>query len=211
MDSLNFTIDGNLGLPGFVRMPPPFGTRRDAVRIIQSALRRMQDGERLAMGDAERHAQRVQLRQRLTVIAIGVACTVAVALIGAHTSKRSQPPFHIDPAPHAAITQAPVPNVLPEVAADDAEPASATRDSLETATAHAAKAAPQVRQAPIVSTLPDRPAKPNALARARVRAAAPVTSGYVAPGTSVRIKRLRHTRLTDRRISPHHPRRAAAA
>ena len=80
MDSLNFTIDGHLGIPGFVRVPPPFGTPSNAVRAIQVAQACL-PGDPLSgiQSDACRHVQSTQWRLRLTVAATGVAITVGAA------------------------------------------------------------------------------------------------------------------------------------
>ncbi|ANH71428.1 hypothetical protein ACS15_1020 [Ralstonia insidiosa] len=241
MDSLNFTIDGDLGLPGFVRVPPPFGTRRDAVRAIHATLARVESDARQAAAATAHQVSRARRHRRLTVLAIGVACTVAAALIGSHTGKRQQPIPHIDPTQYAAIAQAPVPSAPQNALVADTAPdiaANAATDSVEVApvkteavpSAEAPPdiniaAKPKAEAAPVLSKLADPATKPRTLARATGRAAAPaaparsvaktddapevieryhalddtapVTSGYVAPGTSVRIELQRHTRLTD--------------
>ncbi|KHK56303.1 hypothetical protein PI87_11355 [Ralstonia sp. A12] len=245
MDSLNFTISGDLGLPGFVRVPPPFGTPRDAVRAIHSTLARVENDVRLATAATEHQVLRARWRQRLTIVAIGVACTAAAALIGSHTGKRQPPLPHIDPAQYAAISQAPTPSAPAELLAPDTAPAVAAGEAssgidatpakteIETAPSHAgqpnitvvAKPETEVVRTPALSTLPETATKSRTLARATGRTAAPVaparpvaetydapaaiesyrtmddtapvTSGYVAPGTSVRIELQRHTRLTD--------------
>ncbi|CAJ0807144.1 MULTISPECIES: hypothetical protein [Ralstonia] len=242
MDSLNFTIDGDLGLPGFVRVPPPFGTPRHAVRAIHATLARVEDDAQLAAAATAHQVSRAQWHRRLTVIAIGVACTVAAALIGTHTGKRKQPLPHIDPAQYAAIAQAPVPSAPQDAFAGDTTPsvaANTAADKVESApdkteTVPSIEAQPDISvaakpkavaaPAPVLSKSPDT-TKPRSLARATGRAAAPVTpvrraattydepveiesyralddtapvaSGYVAPGSSVRIELQRHTRLTD--------------
>ena len=243
MDSLNFTIDGDLGLPGFVRVPPPFGTPRHAVRAIHATLARAEDDARLAAAATAHQVSRAQWHRRLTVLAIGVACTVAAALVGSHTGKRRQPIPHIDPAQYAAIAQAPVPSVPQDAFAADTAPsvaANTAADKDEAAPAKteavpsveappdisvAAKPKAEAVPAPLPSKQADTATKPRTLARATGRTAAPaaparpaastydepvaiesyralddtapVTSGYVAPGTSVRIELQRHTRLTD--------------
>lgn len=202
MDSLNFTIDGQLGVPGFVRVPPPFGTPRHAARTIHSTLARVQNDEQLAMAETERQALRAQWRQRLTAVAIGVACTAAAALIGSHTGKRSQPALHIDPAQHAAIAQAPVPSVPPEVMAEDAVPTVAAITDLDQVGASPVKmevgqtpeaqsniiapadAEPEIRTAPVPAKSLDKPTKPRTLARASGRTAAPATAP-VQPATTI--------------------------
>ena len=80
MDSLNFTIDGDLGLPGFVRVPPPFGTPRHAVRAIHATLARAEDDARLAAAATAHQVSRAQWHRRLTVLAIGVAITITTAV-----------------------------------------------------------------------------------------------------------------------------------
>lgn len=192
MDSLNFTIDGDLGLPGFVRVPPPFGTRRDAVRAIHATLARVEDDARLATAAAERLVSRAQRRRRLTVLAIGVVCTMAAALIGSHTGKRRQPLPHGD---QAALAQAPVPSASPEVFATDTEltvAAGATADKIEATTAKTeavpavtATATSQTQTVP-APALPKPPAattKPHTLARHAGRMAAPVTPAQPAART----------------------------
>ncbi|WP_104655206.1 hypothetical protein [Ralstonia insidiosa] len=244
MDSLNFTIDGDLGLPGFVRVPPPFGTRRDAVRAIHATLARVENDARQASAATAHQVSRARRHRRLTVLAIGVACTVAAALIGSHTGKRQQPIPHIDPTQYAAIAQAPVPSAPQNALVADTAPdiaanaANAATDRVEVAPVQTeavpsaeaqpdinVAAKPKAEAAPVLSKLADPATKPRTLARATSRTAAPaaparsaaktydapvaieryhalddtapVTSGYVAPGTSVRIELQRHTRLTD--------------
>lgn len=244
MDSLNFTIDGDLGLPGFVRVPPPFGTPRHAVRAIHATLARVENVAQLAAAATTAHrVSRTQWHRRLTVVAIGVACTVAAALIGTHTGKRQQPLPHIDPMQYAAVAQAPVPSAPQDALAADTAPsvaANTAADKVEAAPVKteavpsveaqpdisvAAKPKAEAAPAPVLSKLPDTATKPRTLARATGRTAgpvaparpavttydepvtiesyralddtAPVTSDYVAPGTSVRIELQRHTRLTD--------------
>ncbi|MGM3274025.1 hypothetical protein [Ralstonia sp. 24A2] len=195
MDSLNFTIDGDLGLPGFVRVPPPFGTRRDAVRAIHATLARVEDEARLATAAVERHALRARWRQRLTVVAIGVACTAVAALIGLHTGKRQHPLPHVDQVQHAAIAQVPTPSASPEVFATDTAPAvaaGATADRLEAAAgkteavpAVTAAATPQTQAAPApaLSKPLATATKPRTLARGAGRTAAPVTPARPAART----------------------------
>lgn len=222
MDSLNFTIDGHLGLPGFVRVPPPFGTPRDAVRAIkavQAGVLGNPPPEKMPSDDGRQE----QWRLRLTVLAIGTACTVAAALAGWHTGQHRRPVTHIDQAALAAIAQPPAPTVVPEslpVETAENAPVSATQPAALADNPPAiAPAAPAVAQSPV------KPAKPRTLARAAGRTTtattaahravsayeepkpvetyramtdtAPIISSYLAPGTSVRIELQRHTRLTD--------------
>ena len=199
MDSLNFTIDGHLGIPGFVRVPPPFGTSRHAVRTIRSTLARIQDDEQLVMAETERRALRAQWRQCLTVVAIGVACTAAAALIGSHTGKHSQPARHIDPVQHATIAQAPVPSVpssVMAVMAEDAAPTvAASTDSdpakIEVGQTPEAQSniiapaddAPKMQTAPVLVKSPDKPMKPRTLARTSDHTAAPAVAAQ--PATTI--------------------------
>lgn len=213
MDSLNFIIDGHLGLPGFVRVPPPFGTPRDAVRAIKVALASTMDDP---LPEMQRDAGRqVRWGQRLTVLTIGAACTVVAALTGWHTGQHRQPVTHFDQAALAAISQPPAPIAasasLPITAAQSPDPADKAPAVVT--------AAPVVAQAPVKTTKPRTPARPIGRTAAPTQPArlatpvheepkaietyramadtAPITSGYVAPGTSVRIELQRHTRLTD--------------
>ncbi|MCO5401336.1 ribonuclease E [Ralstonia soli] len=214
MDSLNFIIDGHLGLPGFVRVPPPFGTPRDAVRAIKGALASTSEGPQPQMqSDAGRH---VRWRRRLTVLAIGAACTVVAALTGWHTGQHRQPVSHFDQATLAAISQPPAPIAAPErlptTAVQSADPVDEGGPAVATAAHVVAQAAvktvkPRTSARAIGrAAAPKPPARPAAPVRAKPTAietyramadTAPITSGYVAPGTSVRIELQRHTRLTD--------------
>lgn len=213
MDSLNFIIDGHLGLPGFVRVPPPFGTPRDAVRAIKVALASTSDDPLPEMQSGA--GRQVRWRQRLSVLTIGAACTVVAALTGWHTGQHRQPVTHFDQAALAAISLPPAPTAapasLPMTAAQSADPVD-RGPAIVTAT-------PTVAQASVKATKPRthartigrttaptqraRPAtpvheEPKAIETHRAMAdTAPITSGYVAPGTSVRIELQRHTRLTD--------------
>lgn len=183
MDSLNITIDGHLGLPGFVRVPPPFGTPRDAVRAIQAALAR-KSGDQVArtQSEAGQPVQQVQWRQRMTLLAIGAACTVAAALTGWHTGQHRQPVTHLDHATWAAIAQPPAPTVAPESLPVEVAPSVATRESMEIASTPATQPAELADDVPALSTaapivVAQTPAKAatksRTLARAVGRAAAP--------------------------------------
>ena len=197
MDSLNFTIDGHLGIPGFVRVPPPFGTPRDAVRTIKAAQARISGKPTLGT-----HPEGVQLapapwRRRMTVIAIGVTCTVAAALVGSYTGQRRQPLPHFDQAPIAAIAQpsaSVVPSATPAVDAAPTEVGNehvATRtEASATASATAAPPATAAADSPVVSLTAPAAAKPSVkvdkprtLARVSRHTAAPVTSARPATPT----------------------------
>ncbi|GCB03398.1 hypothetical protein [Ralstonia sp. SET104] len=219
MDSLNFTIDGQLGIPGFVRVPPPFGTPRPAVWTLRAALARVQGDELPAMAETERRAARAQWRQCLTIVAVGMACTAAAALIGAYTGKRVQPALDIAPMQHAASTN-PAPAGADPAKIEIEKAPEARSDIIATADDEQ-----KIRIAPALMKSPDKPMKPRTLARTSGRTAmpavpaqpattiydkpvpldayramtdtAPVASSYVAPGTSVHIEPLRHTRLTE--------------
>lgn len=102
-------------MPGFVRVPPPFGPPRDAVRAINAAQARASRKQTPATWAVGRQPPSAPWRQRLTVVAIGVACTVTAALIGSHTGQRRQPLPHFDQASVRAIAQAPAPIASPEM------------------------------------------------------------------------------------------------
>lgn len=197
MDSLNFTIDGHLGIPGFVRVPPPFGTPRDAVRAIKAAQARMSGKPALGAHPDGMQLPPVPWRQRLTLVAIGVACTVAAALVGSYTGQRRQPLPQIDQAPIAAIAQPPastVPSVMlpveavPAELADDhvATPAEASAIVPATAAPPAttlAENTAEAHPAPVTAQSPAKIDKPRTLARASGRTVAPAAPAYPAIST----------------------------
>lgn len=197
MDSLNFTIDGHLGIPGFVRVPPPFGTPRDAVRAIKAAQARMSGKQAFGAHPDGMQLPPVPWRQRLTVVAIGVACTVAAALVGSYTGQRRQPLPQVDQAPIAAIAQPPastVPSVMlpidavPAGMADEhlATPAEASATAPATAAPSAttpADSAAEPHSAPATAQSPAKIDKPRTLARASGRTAAPVAPARPATST----------------------------
>jgi len=206
LNAPNFTITGDLGLPGFTRVPPPYGTPRDAARAIRATLAQVHSDERLAAAEAARQLQRTQWRQRLMVMAIGVVCTVIAALIGSNTGQRRQPPPRVDHAP--ALAQSTVPSVPAKVISAETaalEPAArhVMTDTLAPLAAKTAK--PRMAARPVgraVASAAPATSTSNASEaidepyRATMETS-PITSGYVAPGTPVRIELQRHTRLTD--------------
>ncbi len=197
MDSLNFTIDGHLALPGFVRVPPPFGTPRDAVRTIKAAQARVSGKQA-----PEAHPDGVQLlptpwRQRLTVVAIGLACTVAAALVGFHTGQRRHPLPQVDQTHMAAIAKPPtsaVPSAMLPVDAVSTgvadKHAAAPTEASTTAPATAAQPATTLADsatgahpAPVTAQSPAKIDKPRTLARASGRPAAPAAPARPATST----------------------------
>ncbi|CAJ0696308.1 ribonuclease E [Ralstonia holmesii] len=90
MESPHFIIDGHLRLPGLVRMPPPFGPPLDeALAIVGTQVSTPADPAAKTYGEAGA-TTRGQWRQRMTVLSIGVACTLAAALLGWQTRPHRQ-------------------------------------------------------------------------------------------------------------------------
>jgi hypothetical protein len=200
VDTLNITIDGHLGMPGFsrVRVPPPFGTPRDIIQAIESRRAKALSDEvlsALAVGN-QVVARGWRKHPRLTVLAIGVACTVVAALVGLHTGQHRQPlpQFeHAPPASAAQETPAPVVPVesldevlmasrvssgtvvpAPTEAAANPTAAEPMTTPLAMAAAPAPVAAPVVEAPAVESAAPARAApatKPRTLARAAGRSA----------------------------------------
>lgn len=112
MDRGNFTIDGHLAMPGAsrLRVPPPFGSSRDILETIESRrTSALADDLFAALGVGSPHGAPAW-RPRLTLLAVGVACTVAAAWLGAYTGQRRDPTRSREPllattAPLTAITQ----------------------------------------------------------------------------------------------------------
>jgi hypothetical protein len=222
VDSLNFTIDGHLGIPGFVRVPPPFGTPPNAVRAIQVAQARL-PGDPLSgmQRDACRHVQHTQWRLRLTVAATGVAITVAAALLGSHTGQRR-------PTLMPVIAQPPMPTVPAEIFLAETAPQTTANTATGADMAGASEAAPAIaRTAPVVTQASVKTAKPEPRKRVRAggRAAAPglpahrstpvhaqrvavetdlpvfepvpITFGYAPPNAPIQVELEHHSRLID--------------
>ncbi len=195
MDTLNITIDGHLGMPGFsrVRVPPPFGTPRDIIQAIESRRAKALSDEVLSALEVGNQAVARGWRKhpRLTVLAVGVACTVVAALVGSHTGQRRQPLPQFEHAPITSAAQETPAPVVPVESLDEvlmasrassgtvvpappdapANPAAAE----PTSTLLAMAAAPAPVAVPVVeSVAPTRAApttKPRTLARAAGRSA----------------------------------------
>ena len=190
MESPNFIIDGHLRLPGLVRMPPPFGPALDSAQpSAATQVSASSDPVAHTCGDAGT-ARHGQWRQRMTALSIGMACTLAAALLGWQTGQHRQPAAEWDQATVAAIAPQTVPPLplehAPASPAASAEPNEATEsevvatvvanvvqapdmalDETEVATPVIAAAAPAVTQ------LPARPRRPRPVVQAAVPASTP--------------------------------------
>lgn len=191
MDSPNFIIDGRLGVPGprGARVPPPFGTPRDIIEAIEARRAAALTEDVIAALRARTKATVPTWRARLTAITVGVACTMAAALIGSYTGQQNRLPVASEdiPAPVAAqvaslqpIAPSQAPIIHDETAApilvkdSPQSPEAAPVASPVAATTEAASAAAQAQMAaaPLV--------KPRTLARA-VGRSVPNTKKSVAP------------------------------
>lgn len=171
------TVDGRLGMPGLsgVRVPPPFGTSRDIIETIDARRAAALTEDVIAALRAGIKTAVPTWRGRLTAVAIGVACTVAAALVGSYTGQRHwlqpapedipasvavqvAPPQPIEPQPASLIHAETATPILVESAAQSPKAASAASD-----VAANAKAAPAQTQAPIAAA---PVAKRRTLARA---------------------------------------------
>ncbi|WP_413708028.1 ribonuclease E [Ralstonia sp. Ralssp110] len=190
MESPNFIIDGHLRLPGLVRMPPPFGPALDSAQpSAATQVSASSDPVAHTCGDAGT-ARHGQWRQRMTALSVGMACTLAAALLGWQTGQHRQPAAEWDQATVAAIAPQTVPPLplehAPASPAASAEPNEATEsevvatavanvvqapdmalDETEVATPVIAAAAPAVTQ------LPARPGRPRPVGQAAVPASTP--------------------------------------
>ena len=190
MESPNFIIDGHLRLPGLVRMPPPFGPALDSAQpSAATQVSASSDPVAHTCGDAGT-ARHGQWRQRMTALSVGMACTLAAALLGWQTGQHRQPAAEWDQATVAAIAPQTVPPLplehAPASPAASAEPNEATEsevvatavanvvqapdmalDETEVATPVIAAAAPAVTQ------LPARPRRPRPVVQAAVPASTP--------------------------------------
>ena len=225
MESQNITIDGHLGMPGLsrLRVPPPFGTSRDIIETIESRRAAVLTEEVLAALRIGTKSNPRAWRPRLTIITIGVACTVLAAWLGSYTGKRHQweptAEQHLAAAPVQPHKPMPAPVVSKQAApspADSAAPtptpppaATASKTVLTTVRTERAAvpaAKPTVAKAtdrhaphatrPVVAARPVTPAPTVDDSTSSSTYSAPTTA-FVAPGTSVRIELQRHTRLTD--------------
>ena len=148
MESPNFIIDGHLRLPGLVRMPPPFGPALDSAQPSPAAqVSASSDPAAHTCGDT-RAADRGQWRRRMTGLSIGMACTLAAALLGWQTGQHRQPAAGLDQATVAAVAPQTVPPLL--LAHSAATPAASTEpnEATESEGAPTAIAAADVVQAP---------------------------------------------------------------
>ncbi|MFX3596377.1 ribonuclease E [Ralstonia mannitolilytica] len=186
MESPNFIIDGHLRLPGLVRMPPPFGPALDSAQPsattqvsapIEPVAHTCVDTGTAGHG---------QWRQRMTVLSIGMACTLAAALLGWWTGQHGQAAAELEQATVAALAPQTVPPLslqhAPASEAASTEPNEATESEVvATPVAHVVPAADMVLDetkvaAPAIAAaesavaqLPAKPRRPRPL----VRAAAP--------------------------------------
>ncbi|WP_439890572.1 hypothetical protein ACS7SF_15345 [Ralstonia sp. 25C] len=225
MESLNITIDGHLGMPGLARLrvPPPFGTSRDIIETIESRRAAALTEEVLAALRVGTQSNASIWRPRLTVIAIGVACTVLAAWLGSYTGKRHQlaptaeqhlataPAQPHKPMPAPVVSKQAAPSPMVSAAPTPTLPVAARVSKTVTATVQTEKAAVPPAK-PTVARAIDRhvPHATRPVVAARPVTPAPIvddstssstygtpTPAFVAPGTSVRIELQRHTRLTD--------------
>ena len=190
MESPNFIIDGHLRLPGLVRMPPPFGPALDSAQpSAATQVSASSDPVAHTCGDAGT-ARHGQWRQRMTALSIGMACTLAAALLGWQTGQHRQPAAQIDHPTVAAIAQKTAPplslehapaspaastetkeatesEVVATTVADMVQAPNAALDETEVATPIIAAAAPTVAQ------LPAKPRRPRPVVQAAVAASTP--------------------------------------
>ncbi|WP_256731077.1 ribonuclease E [Ralstonia pickettii] len=183
MESPNFIIDGHLRLPGLVRMPPPFGPALDSAQPgAATQVSASIDPATHSCGNTGTARHR-QWPQRMTALSIGVACTLAAALLGWQTGQHRQPAAEFDQTTVAALapqTAPPVPLEHPPaspvtpVEIDEA----AESEAVTTAAADVVQApdmafdetevaAPVIAAAPpVVTQLPAKPMRPRALRQA---------------------------------------------
>ncbi|WP_257878180.1 ribonuclease E [Ralstonia pickettii] len=190
MESPNFIIDGHLRLPGLVRMPPPFGPALDSAQpSAATQVSASIDPVAHTYGDAGT-ARHGQWRQRMTALSIGMACTLAAALLGWQTGQHRQPAAQIDHPTVAAIAQQTVPPLSLEHA--PASPAASTETKEATESEVVATTVANVVQAPdvvfdetevatpvivaappAVTQLPAKPRRPRPVVQAAVAASTP--------------------------------------
>ena len=105
MESPHFIIDGHLRLPGLVRMPPPFGPPLDeALANVGTQVSAAADPAAKTWGETGA-ATRGQWRQRMTVLSIGLACTLAAALLGWQTRQHREQAAEVDQTTVAVIAK----------------------------------------------------------------------------------------------------------
>lgn len=185
MEAPNFIIDGHLRLPGLVRMPPPFGPALDGARPSAATQGSAScDPVARTCGDAGT-AHHGQWRQRMTALSIGMACTLAAALLGWQTGQHRQPAAQFDQTTVAAIAPQTVPPLSLEHAPASQAASTETNHAPESEAVattvavadvvHAPNmtfdepevAAPVVAAvAPAVTKLPVKPIRPRTLAQA---------------------------------------------
>jgi ribonuclease E len=190
LESPNFIIDGHLRLPGLVRMPPPFGPALDsaqpsATTQVSASIDPVAD----TCGDTGT-ARHGQWRQRMTALSIGMACTLAAALLGWQTGQHRHPAAQLDQATVAAIAPQTVPPLSLEHAPVSQAPSTEPNETTEsevvaTAVAHVVQApdmaldetevaAPVIAAAePAVAQLPAKPRRPHPLVQATAPAPTP--------------------------------------
>ena len=192
MESPNFIIDGHLRLPGLVRMPPPFGPALDSAQPSPATQVSASSDPAAHTGGDAGTARHGQWRQRMTALSIGMACTLAAALLGWQTGQHRQPAAQVEQATVAAIAPQTVPPLSLEHSA--ATPAASTEpnEATESEEAPTAVAAADVVQAPdvvfdetevatpiiaaatpTVTQLPARPTRPRPVVQAAVPAPTP--------------------------------------
>ncbi|WP_316902910.1 ribonuclease E [Ralstonia mannitolilytica] len=145
MESPNFIIDGHLRLPGLVRMPPPFGPALDSAQ--PSATTQVSTPIDPVAGTCvdTGTAGHGQWRQRMTALSIGMACTLAAALLGWQTGQHRQPAAGLDQATVAAVAPQTVPPLSLEHAPVSQAPSTEPNETTEsevvaTAVAHVVQA-----------------------------------------------------------------------
>jgi len=183
VESPNFIIDGNLRLPGLVRMPPPFGPPDDSAQAIVDAQQDTAPTDSAAKRCGEAGTASHELwRQRVTALSVGTACTLTAALLGWHTGQHRLPAAELDQTPVAAIAQpiaSPVPleNLPSERIASMETHEEAAKSEIVTAAAVArapdiafneTEVAARVIGAarPALAQLPVKPMRPRALLQA---------------------------------------------
>lgn len=112
MGRRNFIIDGHLAMPGAsrLRVPPPFGASRGITETIESRrASALADDVFTALG-VSGPVDGSAWPSRLSLLAVGIACTVAAAWLGAYTAQRrdltpSREPLHATAAPQNAVSE----------------------------------------------------------------------------------------------------------
>jgi hypothetical protein len=186
LESPNFIIDGHLRLPGLVRMPPPFGPALDSAQPgAATQVSASIDPAAHTCGSAGTARHR-QWPQRMTALSIGMACTLAAALLGWQTGQHRPPAAEFDQATVAAIAQPTTPIVLLENPPAEPVASAQTQEPKESETAIAAATA--------VARAPDMTLDGAEVTRPVIAAASPVVTQL--PAKSIR------TRMLVRAVEP---------